>query len=98
MIKIIVTALWRFFKDVHSGSKTESSKRLYGGIIIIALLTLMYFVALGLTPLDLWKGIEGMWEIALYIGSGLLGLGAISEIVQMATSNRNKKGGTNDHQ
>ena len=91
-----IVALWQFFKVIHSGSEEGSAKRMYGGIIIIAMLTLMYFASLGLIPVDTWIEIEGTFQYVFTIGATLLGLNIAVDLTKIAIEKRNKKGGTND--
>ena len=70
----IVRAIWRFFKAVHSASEDGSAKRVYGGLIIVALLTALYLVLLEVVPLKIWAEVESTFQYIFTVGASLLGL------------------------
>jgi len=86
-------ALWQFFKVIHSGSEEGSSKRIYGGLIIIAMLILIYLVTLLPVPLEIWDAIETFVTYAFTIGATLLGLNTIIDIAKIR---KPKQGGPPD--
>lgn len=70
---------WEFIKLVHSGSDLASSKRFYGGIITMAVLTLLYLFASKLFPPDMWTAMEDAIMAIFYVAAGLLGIGTVLE-------------------
>ena len=95
MLKAI-TAVWRFFKLTHSGSDEGSAKRLYGGLIIIATLVIVYFVALQLVPVNVWTEIESTLQYIFTIGATLLGLNIAVDLTKIATSKKGEKNGKDE--
>lgn len=86
IVKKALTAIWEFFKRVHAGTEEASAKRVYGGLIIISLLCILYFVSLKLVPKDVWLEIQSTVEYMFTIGASLLGLNTIIDIYKVKRS------------
>lgn len=85
-MKRVLLAAWDFFKKVHAGTEEASAKRIYGGIIIIAILCILYFTALKLVTNDVWINIQSTVEYFFTIGASLLGLNTIIDLYKVKKS------------
>jgi len=75
-----IKAFFNWVKMVHSGKSDASAKRVYGGLIIIALLVIVYLVIWGVCPVETWKEIKSTIEFMFTVGAGLLGLNVLIDI------------------
>jgi hypothetical protein len=82
---------WNFLKVVHSGSEDGSAKRVYGGLIIIALLVILYFTAHKIIPLEIWDKIESTFQYIFTVGATLLGLNTAIDIFKVIKNGKDKE-------
>jgi|GEM_PF-3858765 len=75
-----IKAFFKWVKMVHSSKSDASAKRVYGGLIIIALLVIVYLVVLKVCPIGVWKNIKSTVEFMFTVGAGLLGLNVLIDI------------------
>lgn len=75
--------LLNFLMRIHSAAEDASAKRFYGGLIILTSLVVIYMVAWGITPVDVWKELSDTLEYVVVIAAGLLGAGAVVDIFKI---------------
>ncbi len=66
-----------------SGQDNASIKRIAGFIIIMADLVLLYFTALQLVPVEVWKVISPFCELAFWISTIFFGVNAAIDIAKL---------------
>ncbi len=76
---------WDFIKIAHSSSDEASSKRLYGGIIVLNCIIIFYLFAAQVFKLDAWTPLAPYWLILLMSGLGLISLSVLEKIVEVIT-------------
>jgi hypothetical protein len=76
---------WDWIKIAHSSSDEASSKRFYGGIIVINCIIILYLFSAGVFKLIVWTNIAPYWIILLVSGLGLISLSVLEKIIQLIT-------------
>ena len=74
---------WKWLRLVHSGKDEASSKRFYGGIIIILTLGILFLVVWGICPTGTWGKIEGTVQYVFTVGASLIGLNTIIDLYKI---------------
>lgn len=74
-------SFWRWLRLVHSGAD-ESSKRVYGGLSLIALIAILYLTGFAVIPVDIWTAIEAYVNTLTIVAASLLGLDTIKQGLQ----------------
>ena len=76
---------WDWIKLAHSSSDEASSKRFYGGIIVINCIIILYLFSAQVFKPSVWTTIAPYWIILLLSGMGLISLSVLETIVQLIT-------------
>lgn len=77
------TKLCDFLKLAHSQSDEASSKRLYGGLIILNCLAVFDLFSKGVFPVANWSIMYPGWFTLLFIGAGMISLSVIEKVAQI---------------
>lgn len=76
---------WDWIKTAHSSSDEASSKRFYGGIIVINCIIILYLFSAQVFKSNVWTNIAPYWIILLMSGLGLISLSVLEKIIQLVT-------------
>ena len=71
---------WDWIKVAHSSSDEASSKRLYGGILILSCIITFILFAQGVFPIENWQAIYSGWYSLLFIGFGLISVSTVEKL------------------
>ena len=74
---------WDWIKLAHSSSDEASSKRLYGGIIIINCILVFDLFSKGIFPVSNWNIMYSGWFTMLFTGAGMISLAVIEKVAQI---------------
>ncbi len=76
---------WDWIKLAHSSSDDASSKRLYGGIIVLNCIIIFYLFSSQVFKQEVWTFVAPYWLILLMSGLGLISLSVLEKVVQIIT-------------
>jgi len=76
---------WNWIKLAHSSSEDASSKRLYGGVIILVCLFVFIAFSAGWFPIKAWPTLYPAWFTLLFIGSGMISLAVVEKVADIIT-------------
>lgn len=74
---------WNWVKLAHSQSDEASSKRLYGGILILNCIIVFDLFGKGIFPIDSWQTIYAGWYSLLFIGSALISISTLEKLASI---------------
>jgi hypothetical protein len=74
---------WDWIKIAHSSSDEASSKRLYGGIIVLNCIIIFYLFSSSVFKPEVWTFVAPYWLILLMSGLGLISLSVLEKVVQI---------------
>jgi FtsH-binding integral membrane protein len=77
------TKFWDFIKLAHSSSDEASSKRLYGGIIVLSCLASFYLFSAEVFSLKAWTVMAPYWTFLLLSGIGLISISLVEKLAQI---------------
>lgn len=75
--------LWNWIKLVHSQSDEASSKRFYGGIIILNCIIVFDLFAKGIFPIAHWIDLYSAWYSLLFIGAALISISTLEKLANI---------------
>jgi len=76
---------WDWVKLAHSSSDEASSKRFYGGIIVLNCIVIFYLFSAQVFKPAIWVNMAPYWIILLMSGLGLISLSVLEKIIQLIT-------------
>ena len=74
---------WDWIKLAHSSSDEASSKRLYGGLLILSCITVFMLFCAGVFSIAAWTTMFAAWFIMLISGLGLISLAVLEKVTQI---------------
>lgn len=74
---------WNWIKLAHSSSEEASSKRLYGGIMILSCIVLFFLFSAGIFDMGAWPQIAPYWTFLLVLGVALISISTVEKIAQV---------------
>ena len=82
---------WNWIKLAHSSSDDASSKRLYGGIIVLNCLVIFDLFSAGIFKHDAWKELASYWNFSLILGASMISVEVIIKLASVISSLRSGK-------
>lgn len=80
------TKFWDWIKLAHSQSDEASSKRLYGGLIVISCLVSFFLFSAQVFSTKAWVILAPYWTFLLIMGVGLISLGVVEKVAAIIES------------
>lgn len=77
-------AFFKWFSLAFAGDDRVSIKRITGFIIILVILTVIYFTGFKLIPVDIWKELQPFLETLVWTVLLLFGINAGIDIMKLA--------------
>lgn len=76
-------ALWNWVKLAHSSSEEASTKRLYGGIIVLNSILTFDLFAKGVFSLEAWTTLYSGWYSLLFMGAALISISTLEKLAMI---------------
>lgn len=89
---------WDWIKDIHASTADASSKRVYGGIMVLSAVGSFLCWGKGWFPLETFTGpLYAAWTLLLIIGSGMISIEVLIKLAEViAKLKGEKKTGINE--
>lgn len=82
---------WDWIKLAHSNLDEASSKRFYGGVIILNCIIVFDLFAKGVFSITNWTSLYSAWYSLLFIGAALISISTIEKLAMIIANFKIKK-------
>lgn len=82
---------WNWIKMVHSHSDEASSKRFYGGIIILNCIIVFDLFSKGVFKIGDWNTLYSAWFTLLFVGVALISISTLEKLSTIIANFKIKK-------